>query len=237
MNSDELNEKLFDELLAHAAELSMENIAKEFPSNEELKKVVTFSPKYEKRMQSIIKKTKRIDQAEVIRKKFLRVGIPVAVSLVICFTVVSNVEALRVPVLNFFNSIGNQSTTIQIQNNVNNYENFADQIKGLYLPEFVPDTYKLKSIDKNDSTYLIEFNNGNGGFIQLQNLTNEYSAGIDNENSGIEKITVNGEPAQLFVKNNITTLIFEYDQNAFRIMSTIPKDDIILMAQSMSYQK
>lgn len=237
MNKDELNEKVFDQFLKYAAEQSIDKMAQKFPSDEELKRTITFSPEFEKRMQDFFKKAKRKDMAEANRKKLIKIVVPAAVFIVICFTVVSNVEALRVPILNFFDNISKQSTSIEIQDNQDYYSAFSDQIKGLYLPEYIPATYKIKSIDKASNIYTVHFENDSGGYIDFSSLKSGSFAGIDSESADSEKLTVNGQSAQLFIKNNLTTLVFEYDQNAFMVDGILPESELIKIAESIKYRK
>ena len=235
MNKNELNEKLFDQILKYAAEERMDRMANDFPSEVELERAITLTPEFHKRMNTFLKKVKHKEFLLSFRKKSFTAGIIISVSFIICFSVVSNVDALRVPFLNFFNDINKQSTTIYVNDGDGLYSSFGDQIKGLYLPSYIPELYKVKSINKADKNYIAIFINPAGQIIKLRAIIGESALGVDTENADIVQLTVNGGMAQFYSKNEQNTLIFEYDNNAFILDGPITKDELINIAKSMEY--
>jgi len=235
MDKHELNEQLFDQLLKYAAEERMDSIANDFPSDDELEKTIIFTPKFKKRMNVFLKKLEYKERFLNFKKKSLKAGIIAAASFVICFSVVSNVDALRVPFLNFFNDINKQSTTIHVTDGDGLYSSFGDQIKGLYLPSYIPELYKVKSINKADKNYIVLFINPDGQLIKLRSMIGDSTLGVDIENADILQLSVNGAMAQFYSKNEQNTLIFEYDENAFILDGSISKNELIKIAESMEY--
>jgi len=235
MNKHELNEKIFDQLLKYAAEEKMDSMANDFPSDDELERAISFTPDFQKRMNAFLKKMKNKERFLSFRKKTMKAGIIAAASSMICFSVVSNVDALRVPFLNFLNDINKQSTTIRVNEGDGLYGSFGDKIKGLYLPSYIPELYKVKSINKADNNYIVTYVNSDGEIIKLRSLIGESTLGVDTENAEIMQLTVNGNMAQFYSKNEQNSLIFEYDNNAFILDGLMPKDELIKIAESMEY--
>lgn len=235
MDKHELNEQLFDQILKYAIEKRMDGMANDFPSDNELEREITLSSGFQKRMIAFFKKLKYKESFLSFRKKSMKAGIIAAASFIICFSVVSNVDALRVPFLNFFNDINKQSTTIRVNDGDGLYSSFGDQIKGLYLPNYIPELYKVKSINKADNNYIVTFVNSDGEIIKLRSMIGESTLGVDTENAEIMQLTVNGGIAQFYSKNGKNTLIFEYDNNAYVLDGLIPKDELIKIAESMKY--
>ena len=233
MNKYELNEQIFDQVLKYVAEEKMENMAKDFPSKDELDSKIMLSSEFKKNMERFIKKLKHKERTLNFGKRFLKVGVIAVACMLVCFTAVYNVEALRVPFLNFFNNINQQSTTIHVQDDENLYSSFGDQIKGLYLPDYIPELYKVKSINRVDKNYNVLFKNSDGLTIELRAMAGGSSAGVDSENADAIQIIVNGEQAQYYSKNGDNILIFEYDANAFLLDGPISKEELIKIAESM----
>ena len=84
------------------AEERMDSMTNDFPSDDKLERTITFTPKFKKRMNAFFKKLEYKDRFLKLRRKGSKAGIIVAASFVICFSVVSNVDALRVPFFKFF---------------------------------------------------------------------------------------------------------------------------------------
>jgi hypothetical protein len=237
MNEHELNENVFDQLLKYSAENYLEHLSDEYPSDKDLDRDVSFSMQFEKKMNRLFKREKYKENAHKRGSKIIKGSLAAAAAIFVCLIVVSNAQALRVPILNYFNSIGKQSTSIQVQDNTDFYSAFKDQIKGLCLPSYIPDAYKIKRIDRGDIAYSIVFDNDSSDIILLQNLIGNGSAGVDSEGAAVEQLTVNGESAEFFIKNNTNNLVFEYSQKAFLLSGTLPKNELIKIAQSMKYIK
>jgi hypothetical protein len=235
MNKQELNEKVFDEMLIFAAEKSADDLASSLPSDEELAKQVTFSPEFEKRMSDFFRNVERKQRNRQIRRTLIKVGIAACIALAVMSSLVMSVEAFRVPFLNLFSRSDDKSVTVKVEDKIANYDAFADQIKGLYLPSYIPDTYSVSEVLNPGNSYIVIFENSDGARIDLTALLSGSSTGIDNENAVIENILINDEEAQYYSSNGVNNLIFKYDQNVFALRAQIPKDEMVKMAESLKY--
>jgi hypothetical protein len=142
-----------------------------------------------------------------------------------------------VPILNFFNNVSKQSTTIHVQNREGLYNSFADKIKGLNLPNYIPESYKVKTVNKADKNYSVLFTNAEGLSINLRALMQGSSTGVDSENADVVKIIVNGKPAQYYSKNGENIITFEFNSNLFIVDGPVSKDELIKIAESMEYKR
>ncbi|MEZ4357494.1 MAG: DUF4367 domain-containing protein [Eubacteriales bacterium] len=237
MDKKELNEKILDEILKYAAAQNAEDMSAKLPSNEELDKEVTFSPEFTDRMSKYFAHLKRKQKNKRLRKTMFKVAASAAAVLIIFTTVVFSVDAVRVSILNIFSVQNDDSTTIHIGQNAN-YDDFADEIHGLYLPSYISPSYSVQSVNSiHESYYNVLFANDSNNSIELQSLLEYSSAGVDNEGAEVEQITVNGSEAQFFSKSDINMLIFQYNQKAFSLKATISKEELIKMAESMEYRQ
>lgn len=236
MNKHELNKNMLDQILKYAAEQKMDDMANDYPSDTDLDKTVSFSPGFEKRMNEIFKKSRKKSRAVRNRKILLRAGIAAVLFLAVSTTIVFSVDAIRVPLLNLFTEVGQESTTTHVVGDKANYDAFADQIHGLFLPTYIPVTYTVKTIKVAGQHYAVEYQNPKGEVIQMQKFADGDTLGLDNENVQVQEMTVNGEPATCYSKNEFNTLLFKYNKNLMLLTGHIPQETIVQIAQSMKYR-
>ncbi|NLZ52115.1 MAG: DUF4367 domain-containing protein [Thermoanaerobacteraceae bacterium] len=68
-------------------------------------------------------------------------------------------------------------------------------------------------------------------------LSKDSVAGVDSENAYTETIKVNGDNAEYFFKDKISILLFKYDGIVFLLQGSLPKNELIKIAESMKYTK
>jgi hypothetical protein len=237
MSNNDLNNKIFDDLISYACEKRMnEAIPNELPTDDEIDKEISMSPEFTKRMELYFKKSKQKYHSVRIRKIILKVVAAVVVLLIVSTTIVFSVDALRVPVLNFFNDINKTSATIHVNDAKVNYDAFSNQIKGLYLPNCIPEDYTVKSINGLTEFYTVTFENPDGSMIRLVKLSEGDAVGVDSENANAKQITVNNEPAEFYNKDGTDTLVFKYDKKAFTLTGIISIDESVRIAESLEYR-
>ena len=236
MNESELNEKIYDQILKYSAEKQVENIAKEF-SDVEREPKISYSSGFIKGMNNFFKKNRRSDRSIHIRRIILKSSVAVIILLIVSTSVIFNVEALRVPFLNFIEHPGQQSTKIEAKDQNANYDLYADQLHGMYLPAFLPNSYSIESINKTGQNTIVIFKNPDSQIINFQNISETSLANIDNEDAQAEHISVNGKDAELFDKNGRYTLVFKFEYNVFMLSGPLSKDDMIKVAESLIYYK
>lgn len=230
MNKQELNDRLLDEVIRYAVAELVEEEASRLPSNEELKSIYTPSARLEAKMQKLFKQQRRREQFARIRKTALKAAAVVLVFLAVSFFTIMNVDALRVRFMNYISERGDKSTTIRVNNNDNSYS-------AEILPTYLPDGYKNVQLEIKSDYYFAVFKNDNGDKIVLRRLGEGTTAGIDTENAYAETITVNGYNAEYYYKDGTGILIYKYKSNVFILTGSIPKDELIKIAESMKYTK
>lgn len=235
MNKQELNEKIFDDMLSYALEESADDPASSLPPDEELEKEVTLRPEFEARMAHFFRRQKQKERSRRSGRVLLKAACFLCIIIVVSTAVIFSVEALRVPFLNFFSNSGNDSTTVHVEDAGAEYDAYADQVKGLYLPSYIPDTYSVASVERTSNYYRAIYKSADENMIVLQSLLNGSSAGIDNTGSIIERLTINDEEAQFFTKDQSNILIFKYKQNAMMLSAKISKIELVKIAESIIY--
>jgi hypothetical protein len=235
MISKDKYDDIFDQMLKYAAKQRMEDLAIEFPLDDEFNRYHSYSSEFSSNMVSFIKKAKKRGRAFRVRRVILQCAIIAVIFIAVSTVVIYNVEAFRVPFLNMFNQNNDESITINIKDEKANYESFGDKISGMNLPTYIPDGYRVDSIDLADTMYIVVYCNDNGDEVVLQSLYEGNSVLVDNEDAVSKDITVNNESAQFFDKNGMRTLIYEFNNNYFLLNGIISENELFNIAESMEY--
>ena len=148
----------------------------------------------------------------------------------IILTTVMSVEALRVKMFKIIKEIFKELTSISfIVDNDNANLDFT-VMESKYIP---------KGFEKIDTEVLytmtfITYKNEDGEEIiyKQSKITNGTSI-IDTENAEIEDMLINGYKGQLILKNGTGNLIWFDDEYFYSIRSTIEKEELIKMAESI----
>ena len=237
MNKNELNEKILDEIIKYAAANQAEKAAEGLPPKEELASQHAFSQEFKKKMGHLFVQQKRKERSAKTLKNALKVAVIVFLILAALTATIFSVDALRLPVLNFFFVTNKESMTIHFKSGAG-YDDYADQFRGYYLPEYIPDGYWVSSFDRgNGILYHIEYKNSAGDIIHISSLTENSAAGIDYEGVQKEQLTINGEMALYVYENGGCTLLYQYDELVFRLSAELPKEEVVRIAESMKYMK
>jgi hypothetical protein len=230
MEKLDTNEKFIDQVIAFAAAKHAENIAAS--SAEDAKKHV-FSENFGKKMDALIEREKRRDTGKVFRKWGLRAAVFFVALLAVATVTVYSVEALRVPVVNFFTEWGDQSISIQAQPAEMSYAEYAEKIHGRYLPAYIPVGYHVNDITLDS----VEYTDKNNNSIIFKILGDTFSAEIDSEGAQYEESEVNGKPARYYFTKGMAHLIFEYGGIQFLLTTGFDKPETIKIAESLRYYK
>ena len=113
----ELKDKKSDLLLELALEERLEHDPDilRYRSSEELETVHRFSEEHDKRMKKIFKMAERTEKRAARRKRKLQMVAGISLFLCISAVTVSQVEAFRLPIVQFFMEVKERSTLIRSQ--------------------------------------------------------------------------------------------------------------------------
>lgn len=163
-----------------------------------------FSQKFEHRMNKIIRaeKKKMWHWYNTVTKK---VAI-IIITLTILITTVSNVDAIRTPIVNFFVEV---------------YESFSHYFLSGDLKEKIDYEYHLSSIPSGfyetnviyDSTRIVHiYESDNKNVIELsQTITDSIDLYVDNEHGTINKIFINDVEINIYISDGCTQAIWISD--------------------------
>lgn len=232
-------DKVIDDLLYENSKKAEDIMLEQLPLDENLNH--TFSEKFKKKMDKLIKKEKRNPFVKKVILYSKKVAIVFLVVCIGCFTVTMSVDALRDKFFKKIIEIYEDFTSIHLSKNddtINNSCTFSE-------PQYIPDGFKIKErINKNNGLCIV-YQNSNTDKIRFQfNLVDENSIIIDTEDSNLEEITINGNTFQYIAKENFQQLVW-YNNNFLNIIdiqtsnnisnnsSKINKLDILKIAKSI----
>ncbi len=221
---------MFDQLLQYAASQVVEEI------NEDDFKDIKLRPEFESRMDTLIKSAYKDIRKAKSRKRLLRFTVAACIVLFVSSSVVFSVEAIRVPVINFFSENTTNSTIIEIHDVNANYDSYEDLIKGKYLPSYIPESYNVSSVtNQNQGKYFhVIFTNNDNQQIDFQEIPSGISTGVDSEYAQFEPLILFEEKAYYCEKNGINTLIFQLLGQSYVLFGPISQNELIKIADSLS---
>lgn len=233
-------EKMLEALFEYAATCNADNILEENPNEADQAPEDVFSQEFNIKMHKLIAKHDRQESLKRVRKKAAKYLPKVAVFIFILlgsFTlVVTSVHAWRVKALNTILNIRDKYTAIQ------SYDPNDGQAKNIatipqdwdgYVPEYIPDGYKIERTEKHAMSQSIYFTNEENKAIRFtQYFKADTDLRIDTENTIVENIKINDSEAVIAQKQGFTSIVWE-DDYLFYISGEAEKTELIKMVTSI----
>ena len=155
------------------------------------------------------------------RRKILVQVASIILALLIGISVMTvSVKGLYEKLWEFLSNIGNPSYSLIVTSD-NGDENSLLGYRGQYIPTWIPDGYKIVSVDNNDSCCTIEIKNKSGNLISFSEYfkADKTKFNLDKENfDKYEEHTINGKYIILAAKNNITTVVVKESDAIIHIL-------------------
>lgn len=190
-----------------------------------------FSPKFEKKMQKLIRKERRFYYPLV--KTPVRRLVTIAVTVIVALSVLTmSVGALRDAFAHFFAEVFDTHTSVASSETDGAPTDFRD----VYEPTELPDQFEL--IQKNDSfvdiPYLFLVYKKDDQYIRFhQWLKSEYDVSINTEQDKAEPIEINGFEGFLLNTDGDCLITWDNGDYIFEISSDIGEAALIPVAESV----
>ncbi|MCB8814712.1 DUF4367 domain-containing protein [Desulfosporosinus shakirovi] len=246
---DQIRKKLFEEYEDSLFKLVMHDAAERegklfLEEKEKLKNDPEFAPskeaiqKFSRQLDTRLKKSQTYATRQQMLKILNKAAVAILIMLVIMFTTVTSVQALRVKVLNYLKDIQQQYTSFELKENENslNGENPVVNWTKDYVPTYIPDGYKATDISRSKIYNEIQFKNERGEFITYTELTEGNRPALDTENASVTKtVDINGHEGTLVEKNSVVTIIWEMNSRIFMIRAQINQDVAMKISEGVKY--
>lgn len=111
-----------------------------------------FSPAFEKKMRKICAQSKRHEWFQRHRRSLRRIAASVAILICVGGVTIASVDAIRIPIVNFFLRIGNLSSEFALSKD----ENLPVSEKfELYYPTYIPKGYVVVDSKEGEDFFLL----------------------------------------------------------------------------------
>lgn len=201
---------------------------------EEMWKPHTFSKKFERRMQRLIRREQSF-YFPLVRTPLRRV-ITILVTALVALTVMAmSVSAIRNAVIGFISDVFDTHTEVWVDSD----EQAPETLEELYEITEIPEGFQLAYADVTDNMNESIYVNGKNYFYFRQYTKWSYIVNQDTENDDMQQITVNGCKGFLIDYKNGYCLTWDEGEYVFVIEVVLSEKDILnkesveLMANSV----
>lgn len=221
MFKDKKTEILVGLALEESIERDMHRL--EYPDGEEAVEEPVFSEEHEKRMKEIFEIARRVERRTARRKQFSRMAAGIAVFLCLSTVMVSQVEAFRLPVLQFFMETKEKFTTVgsREKSHLGLSEKYWP-----YEPVYVPEGYVAVSVVENKKGFYIKYEGEKDHkWYIYRYLPDRERVDIDTENGKVWEEAINGQSALVVRKENEIRIIMSNGRQRFLLSGTISYEE------------
>ena len=193
-----------------------------------------FSEKFEKKMRKLIRRRKK-PYYMMINTGFKRAACIIIAFLVISFTTVMSVDALRKPFLDFITRIFSDHTSIETILALD--KTYPDRIEEKYEISLGLDDYSLQNRNINDCmivSYYLNTLNSKTYIIFNQMTIDQFKLNLNTQDSEIESVELKSAEAVFYSgKSGDNNLIWNNGRYIICLSSNVSKDILIRLADSV----
>ncbi len=238
---EEYEDSLFRLVMYETAEKEGKALLEE---RERLKNDPAFVPseeavqRFSSQLDNILKKKKAYALKQKTFKMLNRSAVAMLIVIILLFTTVASVQAIRVKVLNFFMDIQPKYTSYQVNESDNGSINGGLDVNwtNAYVPTYIPEGYKVDSSLNSETNKKIVFKNQQDMFIIYSELTEGSIIQLDTENASVfKKISINGKKGTLTEKNSAVTIVWEIEGHIFMVNAWTDQETAVKFAEGVKY--
>ena len=188
-----------------------------------------FSEKFEWKMQKLIRRRRKPYYA-MINTGFKRVACIIVMFLIVSFTTVMSVEALRKPFLDFLSNIFSDHTTIESVLDLNG--DYPKTIEERYEITGGLEGFSLTDELMRSNAISYIYSNGNNSIMFSQRSIIGYKNQINTEYTPFSVIQINGNQAISYLdEKGYCFIIWNNGKYIFDLFSDLEQDALIKMAE------
>ena len=223
--NDKLLDKLYDQILADAAEQA----AAELGAETERPEPAEFSAEHEQRMENMFRRYERKERLNKFRKYAARAACVLLAAAVVGTGSVMSVSAWRSRMMNFLFDSEKPNTEIHFTYGENFYSN--DFVSLGYIPE----DFAMSDDFSNNIDVLIDFKEINSGdeYFCVKISPADATVHIDTEDAELERLTVNGCEGLFSSNKNGNILLWGDDSYIYRVVGNIDKNEMMRIAENI----
>lgn len=190
-----------------------------------------FSPEFERKMEKLIRKARRKEWREKHRKGIRQLAAMVAVVFLAGGILVTQVDAIRVPVMSVVVTIGERFSEIVVkdsaQRNIPSNEFYSR------LPTYMPDGFWVESVDEDKNSCTVFYSDNSESYYSIDYYTSAADTAIDTENAIVLEQEIRGQPAIIAEKNGSTIIVWYPNGHEYILSGTISLEEMIRILESI----
>jgi len=187
-----------------------------------------FSPEFQQKMSKLLEKPKT-NQFRMFNSVGKRVAV-IFVVLALTFTTVFGVKALRIPVIEFFNRIYEEFTSLfTIGTNADYDDNFVFDPKE---PEYTVDGFEVENRTQRKDMYQLEYSSATGSSYYFKQDILYQDQKIDKQTE-YDEVSINGKLGYYYGSERRNTLVWYDSHYSYMIFGDISKEEMIKVAESV----
>lgn len=191
----------------------------------------TFSPEFEEQMDKLIKR-RRKPYYSIVNTVGKRVAVVILAFVMVSFTTIMSVEALRKPFLKFITNMF--STHSEIKSDPDDSKEYPKTIESKYDITNGVNGYGRDVLCDESSKVSLHYSLGDNLIEFEQRVVDGFTGYYNTEDAAIEHIDINGHDAMGWVDNhNYYNMIWNNGEYVIVISSNISKSELIEMAKSV----
>lgn len=207
-----------DEDMRHWEQLEQENLPHEF------------SEQHKKRMRKIFRKAKRIEFYKEHRKRIVKIAASFLVIICASVITVTQVEAFRMPLLDFFYQVKEKSTFFGVSADSGRKltKNFQE-----YEPTYKPEGFVVTEVHEEDDEFFLKYEDEKGRMYRFYFISRIKNFAIDTEDAKSSNIEINGHKASVVEKETETKIIMYENDSIFYVGGVLPIDEAYKIMESI----
>lgn len=207
-----------DEDMRHWEQLEQENLPHEF------------SEQHKKRMRKIFRKAKRIEFYKEHRKRIVKIAASFLVIICASVITVTQVEAFRMPLLDFFYQVKEKSTFfgVSVDSGGKLTKNFQE-----YEPTYKPEGFVVTEVHEEDDEFFLKYEDEKGRMYKFCYFEKIKNFALDTEATMVSNVEINGNKASIIEKGSETRIIMYEENSIFFLGGTISSEDAYKIIESV----
>lgn len=223
-----LQNDMFDAMLRSAFQERRQQGDRELLTEQELREQdiepQQFSPAFERKMRKLIKKVERREWRRMHRKTMQCAAALFAVMILTGGVLVTKVDAVRIPVMNFVINVSEEFSDIQVVDSERKLE--LSEASNDYLPCYVPEGFSVEFVEEYSDTWIVQYTDRIGEYYSIDFYRSAINGSMDTEGATVTEQKINGYPALIIDKKDYLTVVWCPDGSEYIISGTISMEEV-----------
>ena len=229
MSSQELKDRVFEEMLRLAAQHRAEELAQELPLDSDIIHRHAFSDEFEDEIRKMISQHKRDKNPGKYRGFLAKTA---AILIAVTWLLMAKVDAVRLPVMNFYLDVYEKFSKIIVEDGISPSARLP-QRKDLYLPAYIPHEYEVIDVIDEPEVYIVTYADDEGNTIVFKQSDNIKGISIDTEDSEVLEMEIHGNNAIVAIKEEQIIALMITPEKAFFLTTHLDLATTIQIMESI----